>query len=59
MLNIFEIINANIVALSEDLNIMHRKIDEIHDVLYPLQEQPNTTGDVPVDSQVSGETDKI
>lgn len=58
-MNIFEIINANIVALSEDLNIMHRKIDEIHDVLYPLQEQPNTTGDVLVDSEVSGETDKI
>lgn len=59
MMNIFEIINANIVALSEDLNIMHRKIDEMHQVLYPLQGQPNTTGDVPVDSQVSGETDKI
>ena len=58
-MNIFEIINANIVALSEDLNIMHRKIDEMHQVLYPLKEQPNTTGDVPVDSQVSGETDKI
>lgn len=58
-MSIFEIINANIVALSEDLNIMHKKIDEMYRVLYPLQEQPNTTGDVPVDSQVSGETDKI
>lgn len=59
MMNIFEIINANIVALSEDLNIMHKKIDAVYQVLYPLQEQPNTTGDAPVDSQVSGETDKI
>jgi hypothetical protein len=59
MMNIFEIINANIVALSEDLNIMHRKIDEMHQVLYPLQEQPNTTGDVPANSQISGGTDII
>lgn len=58
-MSIFEIINANIVALSEDLNIMHKKIDDMYQVLYPLQEQPNTTGDVHVDSQVSGETDKI
>ena len=47
MMNIFEIINANIVALSEDLNIMHKKIDDMYRVLYPPQEQPNATGDAP------------
>ena len=44
-MNIFEVINANLVALSEDLNLMHRKIDEMHAVLYPMQEKPNTTGE--------------
>jgi hypothetical protein len=44
MANIFEIINSNIVGLSEDLVIMHKKIDEIHAVLYP-QELPNATGE--------------
>jgi hypothetical protein len=44
--NIFEIINGNIVALSEDLVLMHKKIDEIHAVLYPQQtEKPNAAGD--------------
>ena len=42
--NIFEIINGNIVALSEDLVLMHKKIDEIHAVLYP-PEKPKTAGD--------------
>lgn len=42
--NIFEIINGNIVALSEDLVLMHKKIDEIHAVLYP-PEKPMTAGD--------------
>lgn len=58
-MSILEIINNNIVALSEDLNIMHKKIDAIYQVLYPTQEQPNTTGDVPADSQISGGTDII
>lgn len=44
MANIFEIINANIVGLSEDMNLMHKKIDEIHAVLYP-EEKPITTGE--------------
>jgi hypothetical protein len=44
MANIFEIINSNIVGLSEDLLILHRKVDEIHAVLYP-QELPNATGE--------------
>ena len=52
-MNIFEIINGNIVALSEDLVIMHKKIDEIHAVLYPPQEEPNATGETPVEEQVS------
>jgi hypothetical protein len=44
--NIFEIINGNIVALSEDLVLMHKKIDEIHAVLYPQQsEKPKAAGD--------------
>ena len=50
MMSIFEIINANIVALSEDLNIMHKKIDDMYRVLYPPQELPNATGDAPVNS---------
>ena len=57
MMNIFEIINANIVALSEDLNIMHKKIDDMYRVLYPPQEQPNATGDASVYSQVSSDND--
>ena len=56
MPNILEIINANIVALSEDLNIMHQKIDDMYKVLYPPQEQPNATGDAHEDSQVSSTT---
>lgn len=44
MANIFEIINSNIVGLSEDLCLMHKKIDEIHAVLCP-QELPNATGE--------------
>ena len=43
--NIFEIINSNLVALSEDLVLMHKKIDEIHAVLYPQQpEKPKAAG---------------
>lgn len=47
MANIFEILNCNIVGLSEDMNLMHKKIDEIHAVLYPMMEQPNATGEAP------------
>ena len=58
MMSILEIINSNILALSEDSNIMHakiddmqKKIDDIYKVLYPTsQEQPNATGDAPVNS---------
>lgn len=58
--NIFDIINSNIVALSEDLNLMHKKIDEIHAVLYPPQEMPNATGEPIVEEeQVSSNNDSI
>lgn len=54
--NIFEGINLNVVALSEDLNMMHGKIDEIlskvnlvYNALFPAQgieeEKPNAAGD--------------
>lgn len=56
MPNIFEIINANIVGMSEDMNLMHKKIDDIYRVLYPPQEQPNATGDAPDESEVSSTT---
>jgi hypothetical protein len=50
MANIFDIINSNIVGLSEDLCLMHKKIDEIHAVLYP-QELPNATGETLEDEE--------
>lgn len=57
MANIFEIINSNIVGLSEDMNLMHKKIDEIHAVLYP-QELPNATGETIVEEeQISSNND--
>lgn len=46
--NVFEVINANIVALSEDLNLMHKKIDDIHAILYQTCEEhplPKSGGD--------------
>lgn len=56
--SIFEIINSNIVALSEDLLILHRKVDEMHRVLYPPQEMPNATGETHVEKdEVSSEND--
>jgi hypothetical protein len=59
MANIFEIINGNIVALSEDLVLMHKKIDEIHAVLYP-QELPNATGEtLEEEEKVSSNNDLI
>lgn len=41
--NIFELINSNIVAISEDLNSMHEKIDRIYAALYPEKEQNQPT----------------
>lgn len=54
--NIFEIINCNIVALSEDLLILHRKVDDMYKVLYPPQEMPNATGEPLEEEQISSET---
>jgi hypothetical protein len=54
--NIFEIINCNIVALSEDLLILHRKVDDMYKVLYPPQEMPNATGESLDEEQISSET---
>ena len=53
---IFDAINANIVGMSEDMNLMHQKVDEVKgkiDMLYAAlfpaqeteQEKPNATGD--------------
>ena len=33
--NIFEVINQNIVDLSQDIVELYRKVDEIHAALYP------------------------
>lgn len=56
-MNIFDIINSNIVTISEDLNLMHKKIDEIHAVLHP-QELPNATGETHVEEeQISSTND--
>lgn len=49
--NIFEIINSNIVALSEDLLILHRKVDDMYRVLYPPQEKPNAIGEPIVEKE--------
>lgn len=43
--NIFELINSNIVAVSQDMNAMHEKIDRIYAALYPKeQNQPTENG---------------
>lgn len=35
--NIFEVINQNIVDLSQDMVIMFQKVDAIYNALYPTQ----------------------
>lgn len=35
--NIFEVINQNIVDLSQDMVIMFQKVDAIYNALYPAQ----------------------
>ena len=52
--NIFKIINDNIIAISEDLNKMHQKIDALYTVFYQSEnndvvptEKPKTDGDTP------------
>lgn len=57
---IFDAINENIVSMSEDMNLMHGKIDALLakvDVLYnalvpaqePQEEQPNAVGETSED----------
>lgn len=59
---IFDAINENIVGMSEDMNLMHGKIDTLLakvDVLYnalvpaqePQEEQPNAVGETSDDEQ--------
>jgi len=62
---IFDAINANIVGMSEDMNLMHKKVDEVkgkidmlYAALFPAQEtereKPNATGDTPADRNKVG-----
>lgn len=44
--NIFEVINQNIVDLSQDVVLLFKKVDEIHAALYPPM-QPIAEPDVP------------
>lgn len=57
--NIFEVINSNIVALSEDINLMHQKIDAIYAALYQTnlsRQEPTATGELAADDiQISGD----
>lgn len=55
--NIFEVINLNVAAVAQDVAYLckkttelEQKIDAIYSALYPPQEQPNATGDAPVES---------
>lgn len=65
---IFDAINTNIVGLSEDMNLMHQKVDEVKgkiDMLYAAlfqmheteQREPNATGETTADkrNKVGGE----
>lgn len=44
--NIFEVINQNIVDLSQDVVLLFEKVNEIHAALYPPQPiaEPNVPG---------------
>ena len=44
--NIFEVINQNIVDLSQDMVLLFQKVNEIHAALYPPQ-IPIAEPDVP------------
>ena len=44
--NIFEVINQNIVDLSQDMVLLFQKVNEIHAALYPPV-QPIAEPDVP------------
>lgn len=43
-MNIFELINQNIVDLSQDVVALYEKVDAIYNVLYPPVPEPNTPG---------------
>ena len=51
--NIFKIINDNIIALAEDMNKMHAKVDALMTVFYQsngeeaIKELPKTDGEAP------------
>jgi hypothetical protein len=51
--NIFKIINDNIIALAEDMNKMHQKVDALMTIFYQsngdnaIMEMPKTDGDAP------------
>lgn len=64
---IFDAINENIVGMSEDMNLMHGKIDTLLakvDVLYnalvpaqePQEEQPNAVGETSDDDTIGSDT---
>lgn len=64
---IFDAINENIVGMSEDMNLMHSKIDTLLakvDVLYnalvpaqePQEEQPNAVGETSEDDTIGSDT---
>ena len=59
---IFDAINENIVNLSEDMNTMHCKVDDILskiDVIYTslvaMQDEPNTIGVHPAEEEIDSE----
>lgn len=64
---IFDAINENIVGMSEDMNLMHGKIDTLLakvEVLYnalvpaqePQEEQPNAVGETSDDDTIGSDT---
>lgn len=42
--NIFEMINQNVVDLSNDVVAIYEKVDAIYKVLYPEISEPDTPG---------------
>lgn len=42
--NIFELINQNIVDLSQDVVTIFEKVDAIYKALYPNSSEPNVSG---------------
>jgi hypothetical protein len=42
--NIFEVINLNIIDISKDIAVIFKEIHEIHEILFPKNNEPNTLG---------------